>query len=416
MSLLDLVALATVADVVPIRDINRAFVRQGLKRLDRLERPGFAALARLASSAPPYSAHQLGFVFGPRINAGGRVGRCDLGARLLATDEIAEAEDLALELERHNRERQTIEAMILETAEAIATTQAERPFLLVAGDGWHAGVVGIVAGRLKERFGKPALVAGFEAPGPEAVGRGSARSVAGIDLGALIRAAHAAGHLETGGGHAMAAGFSVRRDRLAAFTEFLEAKLDGKRSEIAAASELVADALVSASGASLALVADLERASPFGAGNPEPVFVMPDMAVAYADVVGTRHIRLRLLARDGAVIGAIAFRASGTPLGDALLAARGKRIHALGKLKADDYGGSLKVQLHLDDAALRPAIMTPSQRALRLSVRTQDFQSCKRGSTPLGRANSVQNWARQNPTFLCLRRRRGCAAVCFSTP
>jgi single-stranded-DNA-specific exonuclease len=175
--------------------------------------------------------------------------------------------------------------------------------------------------------------------------------VAGIDLGAIIRAAQAAGHLETGGGHAMAAGFSLRRDRLAAFTEFLERALDHKRTEIDAASELMADAIVSGAGANLALVADLERASPFGAGNPEPVFAMPDMAVAYADIVGTRHVRLRLVARDGAAIGAIAFRAAGTPLGEALMRARGRRIHVVGKLKADDYGGSLKVQLHLDDAA-----------------------------------------------------------------
>ncbi len=351
MSLLDLVALATVADVVPLKDVNRAFVRQGLRRLDRLERPGLAALARLASSTPPFSAYQLGFVFGPRINAGGRVGRCDLGARLLATDDPQEAESLALELERHNRERQAIESMILETAESIAGGQAERPFLLVAGDGWHAGVVGIVAGRLKERFGKPALVAGFETLGPEAIGRGSARSVAGVDLGAIIRAAHAAGHLETGGGHAMAAGFSLRRENLAAFADFLGRELMDKRSEIDAASELVADAIVSGTGANLSLLADLERASPFGSGNPEPVFAMSDMTVAYADVAGTRHVRLRLVAPDGTSIGAIAFRAFGAPLGEALMRARGKRVHVLGKLKSDNYGGALKVQLHLDDAA-----------------------------------------------------------------
>ncbi|HYM18134.1 MAG TPA: single-stranded-DNA-specific exonuclease RecJ [Micropepsaceae bacterium] len=351
MTLLDLVALATIADVVPLKDVNRAFVRQGLKRLERLERPGLAALARIASSVPPYSAHQLGFVFGPRINAGGRVGCCDLGARLLATKDAAEAEALAAELDRHNKERQTIESMILETAEAIAATQSERPFLLVAGDNWHAGVVGIVAGRLKERFGKPALVAGFETAGADAIGRGSARSVAGIDLGAIIRAAHAEGHLVTGGGHAMAAGFSLRREKLDAFTEFLSRALDEKRPAIESASEYVADAIVSATGADLSLLAALERAAPFGSGNPEPTFAMSDMKVTYADVVGTRHVRLRLVASDGTGLSAIAFRASNTPLGEALMRARGKRIHVLGKLKADDYGGSVKVQLHLDDAA-----------------------------------------------------------------
>src|SRR4029077_17710119 len=174
---LDLVALATIADVVPLAGINRAYVRQGLLKLERLERPGLAALARIASATPPFSPFHLGFIFGPRINAGGRVGRCDLGARLLASDDIANADSLALELDRHNRERQAIEAHILEAADAIALSQSANPFLLVSGDGWHAGVVGIVAGRLKERHAKPVLVAGFDGGHPDAIGRGSARSV-----------------------------------------------------------------------------------------------------------------------------------------------------------------------------------------------------------------------------------------------
>ncbi len=351
MTQLDVVALATLADVVPLLGVNRAFVKQGLIRLDRQERPGLAALARIASVEPPFSPYHLGFIFGPRINAGGRIGRCDLGARLLASDDATEADALALELDRHNRERQAIESAILESADAMAASQSEKAFLLVTGEGWHAGVVGIVAGRLKERHAKPVLVAGFEHGTADAVARGSARSVPGIDLGAIIRAAQAAGLLETGGGHAMAAGFSIRRDKLASFDDFLHQRLEGQRAHVLAARDLVADALVSVTGATLELIGDLDRAGPFGARNPEPVFLMPDMMVAFADIVGNDHVRLRLTARDGASIGAIAFRAADTALGRGLIKARGQRVHVTGKLKRDDYGGTAKVQLHLEDAA-----------------------------------------------------------------
>jgi single-stranded-DNA-specific exonuclease len=350
---LDLVALASVADVVPLQGVNRAFVRQGLKQLERLERPGLAALARIASSEPPFSAYHLGFVFGPRINAGGRVGRCDLGARLLATQDSSEADMLAAELDRHNRERQALEATILERAQGMAESQRDNTFIFLAGDGWHAGVVGIVAGRLKDRHGKPALVAGFEQESAE-VARGSARSVLGVDLGAVVRAALAAGHLETGGGHAMAAGFSIRRDKLAPFSDFLRAELEYERTAIATANELLFDGLVSPAGATLRLLSDLERAGPYGAGNPEPLFLLPDMMIAYADVVGTGHVKIRLTGRDGATIGGIAFRAADSELGRNLLKSRGKRVHAAGKLKRDDYGATPRVQLHLEDAA--PAV------------------------------------------------------------
>lgn len=355
MAEIDLVALATVADVVPLIGLNRAFVRQGLKRMERLERPGLAALAKLGSAAPPFSSHSLGFVFGPRINAGGRVGRCDLGARLLATTDADEAATLAAELDRHNRERQALESAILESARAMAEARRDSPFLLLAGDGWHAGVVGIIAGRLKDRHGKPALVAGFDDVLPHSIGRGSARSVPGIDVGAVIRAAVDMRLLETGGGHAMAAGFSIRRDKLPAFEEFLRLRMEPERNALAVAAELVADGLVSVSGATLSMLADLDRAGPYGAGCPEPLFLMPDMLVAYADVVGTGHVKLRLAARDGGSIGAIAFRAADTALGEGLLKSRGKRLHAAGRLKRDDYGGTPKVQLHLEDAAIAGA-------------------------------------------------------------
>jgi single-stranded-DNA-specific exonuclease len=347
IALLDLVALATITDVVPLTGINRAFVRQGLKILDALERPGMAALARVSSIAPPFTPYHLGFMFGPRINAGGRVGRSNLGAMLLATDDLAEADRLAEELNRHNRERQAIEAGILEQAEALALHQEDAPFVLVTGEGWHAGVVGIIAGRLRERHNKPALVVGFE----NGLGRGSARSVAGVDLGAIIRAAREAQLLETGGGHAMAAGFSVKNERLKDFTGFLQESLEPQRERIAAAKDLYADALASVSGATLALINDLTRAGPFGAGNPEPMFVLPDVTIAYADIVGTNHVRLRLLARDGASLGAIAFRSADAPLGQGLLKSRGKRVHVAGKLKTDNYKDEPRVQLHVEDAA-----------------------------------------------------------------
>jgi single-stranded-DNA-specific exonuclease len=351
MAGLDLVALATVADVVPLIGLNRAFVRQGLKQLDMLKRPGLAALAELAAAKPRFSTQSLGFAFGPRINAGGRVGRCDLGARLLSTRELEEAAGLAAELERHNKERQALEGVILAAAHEMAAAQAGNPYVLVAGDGWHAGVVGIVAGRLKDRHGKPALVTGFADSHPDSIGRGSARSVPGVDLGAVVRAGLEAKLLEAGGGHAMAAGFSIRRSRLAEFGEFLRTRLETEHATISASLGLDADGLVSVRGATVDFVTILDNAGPFGAGNPEPVFLFSDLLVSYADTVGNGHVKLRFSARDGASLSAIAFRSEATELGQGLLKSRGQRLHAAGKLKRDDYGGTPRVQLILEDAA-----------------------------------------------------------------
>jgi single-stranded-DNA-specific exonuclease len=351
LEFLDLVALATIADVVQLIGLNRAFVRQGLRRLDMLTRPGIAALARLAKTEPPFAPYHLGFVFGPRINAGGRVGRCDLGARLLSGVLAAdETERFAADLDLYNRERQAIEAAILVEAQAMAEVQAEKNFIFLAGEGWHAGVVGIVAGRLKEQFAKPVFVAGFE--GSDAPGRGSARSVTGIDLGALVREAMAAGLITTGGGHAMAAGFSLTWAQREGFAAFLEQKLADAGGALQAARELFIDAPLSAAGAGLELLAELDRAGPFGAGNPEPLFGFANMQLAYAEVVGTDHIRARLVGADGAAVNAIAFRTASMPLGQGLLAARGRQVHVVGRLKRDVYGGVARVQLHLEDAAL----------------------------------------------------------------
>jgi single-stranded-DNA-specific exonuclease len=344
------VALATVADVVPLTGVNRAFVRQGLRRLDLLQRPGFAALSRLAKVEPPFSVYHLGFVFGPRINAGGRVGRCDLGARLLSAKDLAEAEALAADLDRHNRERQAIEAGILKAADELAAMQRDRPFVLIGGEGWHPGVVGIIAGRLKDRHAKPALVAGFTDEAADSIGRGSARSVANVDLGAVIRAAHAEGILDAGGGHAMAAGFSIRRSRLNEFGVFLSSRI-ATAPQVGKVRELIADAALSAGGAGLPLLGSIERAGPFGAGNPEPLFLLLDMLVVFAGIVGGDHVRIRAVGRDGQGIGAIAFRTGQSALGQALLNAKGRRVHLAAKLKRDDFDGVPKVQLHLEDAA-----------------------------------------------------------------
>ena len=344
---LDLVGLATICDVVPLNGVNRAFVRFGLGQISTLSRPGLAALAGVAGAKGPFTPYHLGFVFGPRINAGGRVGRSSLGVDLLMAREPDKAKEFAAQLDLHNKERQAIEKLILEEAIAMAATQSNQPFLLVAGDGWHPGVVGIVAGRLKERFGKPAFVAGFEG----GMGRGSARSIPGIDVGGIIRAAGESKVIEYGGGHAMAAGFSLMSGQIEGFRKFVEEQFSGTGPALAAANDLYLDAVSSPAGANVALVQEIAGAGPFGAGNPEPLLILPDVRVAFADIVGKAHVKLRLGGGDGTMLDAIAFRAVGTPLGDGLLAARGRPVHVAGRLRQDDWNGRIRVQLEIEDAA-----------------------------------------------------------------
>ncbi len=343
----DLVGLATICDVVPLVGVNRAFVRAGLAKLSMQSRPGLSALAAVAKTEAPFTPHHLGFVFGPRINAGGRVGRCSLGTELLSEFDATLAQELALRLDLHNRERQALESIILENAVAQASTQGNAPFVLAADDGWHPGVVGIVAGRLRERFNKPAFVAGFEG----GVGRGSARSIPGIDIGGMVRAAHEAGLIESGGGHPMAAGFSLSSHQLDGFREFLAANFGNTSAAFDAANELLLDASVSPSGANIMLVSELAKAGPYGAGNPEPVIAIPDALVVFADVVGKDHVKLRVAGGDGGRLDAIAFRIAETPLGQGLLGARGKRIHLAGRLKEDNWNGRARVQMQVEDAA-----------------------------------------------------------------
>jgi len=344
---LDLVGLATICDVVPLTGVNRAFVRFGLGQISTLSRPGLAALAGVAGARGPFTPYHLGFVFGPRINAGGRVGRSSLGVDLLTARDAGTAQELALAMDLHNKERQAIEKLILEEALAQGATQANQPFILVAGDGWHPGVVGIVAGRLKGRFGKPAFGGGFEG----GLGRGSARSVPGMGLGAIIRAAAEAGAIEYGGGHAMAAGFSLMSGQLEGFRRFVEDRFSGAGPALAAANDLYLDAVSSPAGANIALAQEIAQAGPYGAGNPEPLLVLPDVRVAFADIVGGAHVKLRLAGGDGTLLDAIAFRAAGTALGEGLLAARGRTVHVAGRLRQDDWNGRVRVQLEIEDAA-----------------------------------------------------------------
>lgn len=274
------------------------------------------------------------------------MGRSSLGADLLTTRDPEAAADFAQQLDLHNRERQAIEKQIVEEALTAAAGQGNAPFILAAGEGWHPGVVGIVAGRLRERFGKPSFVAGFEG----GMGRGSARSIPGIDVGGAIRAAMLAGVIESGGGHAMAAGFSLSSNQLKDFQEFLAAAFEGKSAALAAASILEMDTVASPAGAGPGLLEEIALAGPYGAGNPEPLLAFPDLRVAFADVVGKDHIRLRLNG-GGAALQAIAFRAVGTPLGDGLLGSRGQTIHAVGRLKRNEWNGQVTVQLEIEDAA-----------------------------------------------------------------
>jgi single-stranded-DNA-specific exonuclease len=349
---LDLVALATVCDAVPLTGLNRAFVIQGLKVMAERRRPGLVALADVARLTRRPDVHALGFILGPRLNAAGRIGDAKLGLELLMTRDRGRAQALAQELERLNRERQKIELAAVDAAQDQAAAALARcpslPLLLVAGEDWHPGILGLVAARLKERFGLPALALGLEPGG--AVASGSGRSVAGVDLGRAVRAAAEAGVIVKGGGHAMAAGLTVERGRLDELQAFL-AETFAQAGPGTGDWMLDLDGALSASGATLDLLGLIERAGPYGSGNPEPVFALPAHRVVYADPVGSDHVRCTLAAGDGTRLKAVAFRALGTPLGEALLSERAMPLHVAGRLSLDDWNGRRAVQLFIDDAA-----------------------------------------------------------------
>ena len=333
---LDDVALGTVADVVPLIGLNRAFVAKGLLVLRRREQPGLVSLMDVARLSGPPEAWHLGFLLGPRINAGGRIGRADLGARLLMEADPIEAAKIAAELDRLNRERQAIEQETLAQAEAEAMAalgiEEKGAVVITAAEGWHPGVVGLVAARLKEKFSRPAFAIALE---PGGIGTGSGRSIAGVDIGRAVRRAVAEGLLVKGGGHAMAAGVTLRKGALAQFRAFLEAALSADVASARRLSGLMIDGAVSAAGANLDLVAMIERAGPFGSGNPEPVIALPAHTVTYAEEVGQAHMRVRFKSADGAAVNAIAFRAAGQKLGTALLNSRGRQVHAAGTFAID---------------------------------------------------------------------------------
>jgi len=351
LSLVDLVALATVADVAPLTGLNRALVRQGLRAMAGGLRPGLAALVAVAGLAGPPNVHALGFVLGPRINAGGRIGAADLGARLLASDDAQEAAALAGRLHGLNAERQAIEAGVLEAALAMAAANGTDGALVwAAGDGWHPGVVGIVAARLKETFGRPAVVIGLEG----AAGTGSGRSVTGIDLGAAVAQLAAEGLIRRGGGHRMAAGLSLTREKVGLAMARLAALLARQGAGAGASRVLRLDGVISPGGATLDLVRSLETAGPFGAASPAPRIAVPGVRIASLRPVGRGHLAITATDGTGARLEAIAFRAADGPLGEFLRAATRGRIHLAGRLDCDRWGGRERVKLQVEDAAAVP--------------------------------------------------------------
>jgi len=349
IELLDLVALGTVADVAMLKGLNRAFVAQGLKVMANRANVGLAALADVARLERAPSCRDLGFALGPRINAGGRVGKSDLGVRLLTTDDRAEAEEIAAELDRLNSERRAIEAAVCEAAEALCTENDDCVVAIASGAGWHPGVIGIVAGRLKEKLNKPAIVIAIDGEG---VGKGSGRSIAGVDLGAAVLAAKDMGLLTAGGGHAMAAGLTVQAGGIAALTDFLEARLAADVERGRGARSLTMDALVAPAGIVPHLCDALDGGGPYGAGWPQPRIVAGPVSIVKADVVGNGHLRLIAAGADGRRVKGIAFRMAQGALGVALLAAPPHRtLWLAGRVQRNEYQGHVTAELHVEDAA-----------------------------------------------------------------
>ena len=349
LQLLDLVALGTVADVVKLVGLNRALVAQGLKVMQARANAGIAALADVGRITERLDAYALGFILGPRVNAGGRVGRSDLGARLLASDDPAEAARLARELDGYNTERREIEARVLEQAiDQVERNDGSPAMIFAAAEGWHAGVIGIVASRLKERYNRPACVVALQ----DGIGKGSGRSVSRVALGAAVIAARQAGLLVNGGGHAMAAGFTVAASQLGALRDFLERRIAEEIGTEKLAPELALDGALAPGAATPDFVAALEKLAPFGAGNSEPRFALPDVRVVHAEIVGGAHVRAILTDAAGTQrLKAIAFRCLENALGPALLQKGGPAIHVAGTIRPDHWQGETRVQLCIEDAA-----------------------------------------------------------------
>ncbi|MBV1687437.1 single-stranded-DNA-specific exonuclease RecJ [Novosphingobium sp. G106] len=350
-SLLDLVALGTVADVAALHGLNRALVAQGLKVMAKRENIGMAALIDASRLSRPPSCTDLGFALGPRINAGGRVGESTLGVRLLTSNDPEEASDIAAQLSRLNEERRAIEGEVQAAAEALIAAQHNRAVIVLAGRGWHPGVIGIVAGRIKEKTGKPVLVIALDAD-EAGNGKGSGRSISGVDLGAAIIAAREADLLVAGGGHAMAAGLTIAPDKVDALAEWLDARLGATVSAAMTAQAMLLDLAIAPGGLTPALVETLDSAGPYGMGWPGPRVAVGPVRLVKADLVGTDHVRLIARGDDGASFKAIAFRAAESAMGQALLhGSQGRRLWLAGRARIDDWGSRPQAELHLDDAA-----------------------------------------------------------------
>ena len=347
MQWLDIVALGTVCDVVSLTGINRALVTQGLKVMKKRRNEGIAALADIAGLTEQPAAYHAGFVFGPRVNAGGRVGESWLGASLLTTRDRSQAAEYAKRLDEYNQERRTIEATCLEEAIAMEVAEATGSVVLVGSENWHPGVIGIVAGRLRERFDRPACVIAYEG----GVGKGSGRSVKGFDLGAAVVAARQAGLLEGGGGHAMAAGFTINQRNEDAFRVFIENRINTITGDEALVPRYRIDGALQAAGADLKLIQAIEQLGPFGAGNAQPRFAFPAAQIVNAAPVGENHVRCMITGESGGRLKAISFRSLDTPLGQALLNTRGLPLHVCGTLRIDRWQGRETPQLTIEDAA-----------------------------------------------------------------
>jgi len=349
-ALLDLVALGTVADVAAIRGLNRAFVAQGLKVMAHRRNIGMSALIDASRLSRSPTCSDCGFALGPRINAGGRVGESTLGVRLLTTEDPDEAREIAEQLSALNDERRAIEAAVQEAAEEQLAAQHNRAVHLVAGEGWHPGVIGIVAGRIKEKTGKPAIVIALDEESGQ--GKGSGRSISGVDLGAAIIGARESGLLVAGGGHAMAAGLTVDADKVEAFGDWLDERLASIVAQASANRVLKLDLSLAPGGLTPDLVETLERAGPFGMGWPGPRIAVGPVRIVKADIVGTDHLRLIVAGDDGRSLKAIAFRAAESDMGQALLhGSRGRKVYLAGRAKIDDWGARPAAELHLEDAA-----------------------------------------------------------------
>lgn len=347
------VALGTVADVASLTGLNRAFVAKGLIALRRRDHVGHTALMDVSRLSGPPEAWHLGFMLGPRINAGGRIGRADLGVRLLLEGDISEAARIAAELDRLNTERRVIEQMAEAQAEAEALASLglddKGSVIVTASEGWHPGVVGLVASRLKEKFSRPAFAIALE---PGGIGTGSGRSIPGVDLGKVVREAVNEGILLKGGGHAMAAGVTLKKENLAEFRAFVETALAATVADARHANELFIDGAVSARAVTTDFVNTMNRAGPYGAGNPEPLIALPSHQLVFADEVGQAHLRLRFKSGDGSFVNGIAFRSIGQKLGNALIENRGQMLHVAGSLTVDRWQGSERVQMRVTDVAV----------------------------------------------------------------